>query len=282
MNLLLKKLLFQKSFRRIYFLIFLFTIIKCLRAQVVNYIANPSFENIIDCKNGASVLNNCYSWTNIGKDSTKYVGDVLSIKCFSTAPCVWGIGCQYPKTGQVYYRMANFCTNPCIFPFGRFYPKNRLKATLKANQVYCVKMYVSLEEVSPMGTDGFGFYFSDTSTDTIQYCNMPLTYLQPQVSNPSCNVVLDTVNWVPISGTFTAVGNEKYLIIGNFLSDAATCKSLAIPNSTYTWSEYFVDDVSCIPIDLPAHAGPDKFCIKGDSTFIGREPDVEINESCVW
>ncbi|MCC6372962.1 MAG: T9SS type A sorting domain-containing protein [Bacteroidia bacterium] len=104
----------------------------------------------------------------------------------------------------------------------------------------------------------------------------------PQVTNPLGNIITDTLNWTLISGTFTANGDEKYLVIGNFLSDAATTKSIMIPTSTESWSEYFIDDVSCIPLDLPAFAGKDTSCIPGTTVYIGRTRDVGIDEACTW
>lgn len=143
-------------------------------------------------------------------------------------------------------------------------------------------MYVVLEEASPYGISDLGFCFSDNSIDTIKYRYSPLTYLIPQVKNPVSTIITDTLNWSLITGTFVATGNEKYLVIGNFETNAATTTSLVGADPTYTWSEYFVDDISCIDIDLPAYAGPDLTCIPGNSVYIGRPQDVGIDEACMW
>ena len=51
--------------------------------------------------------------------------------------------------------------------------------------------------------------------------------------------------------------------------------------STHTWSEYFVDDVSCIPIDPPSYAGYDTTPAFPEQTvYIGRTRDVGIDEAC--
>ena len=135
----------------------------------------------------------------------------------------------------------------------------------------------------PVAIDGFGLYFGGPSVDTIIYnSKRPLTFLTPQVVNPPNNIIMDSLNWVAITGTFTANGTEKYLIIGNFKSDVNT--NTVITNyTTYSqdWSEYFIDDVSC-SIDLSAYAGPDAFCIPGNSVYIGRQQDAGIDEACMW
>jgi hypothetical protein len=131
--------------------------------------------------------------------------------------------------------------------------------------------------------DGFGAYFGDNTIDTITHCTIPLTYLTPQVKNPPGNAITDTLNWVPITGTFTATGNEKYMVIGNFLADnAVTTASIGGPYFPQQWTDVYIDDVSCIEVDLPAYAGPDKFIINGDSAFIGREPDFAVDKGCFW
>ena len=76
-----------------------------------------------------------------------------------------------------------------------------------------------------------------------------------------------------------ANGTEKYLVIGNFKTDAATTTS-ATGVSSGVWSEYFIDDVSVIDYNLLAYAGPDKNIFLGDSAFIGRPPEIGLE--CTW
>src|SRR5690606_23016590 len=101
----------------------------------------------------------------------------------------------------------------------RGYPRNRLKVPLKNSTVYCATYYVVNTNNNPYAIDAFGMYFSDATLDTINYCNVALTYLQPQIENPVGNIITDTLHWIAITGTFVANGNEKYLVLGNFKSD---------------------------------------------------------------
>ena len=249
-------------------------------SQIGNYVSNGSFESKYDCS-PPYIINKAVGWCNIGADSTALSGSLHSINCFFNAPFN-GIGFQYPHTGNTYGRTTPLCVNPCPYYASRGYPKNRLKANLASNKTYCIRMFVSLEETSPYAISNLAFYFGDNSTDTIKYCNGPITYLNPQVENPVTNIIDDTLNWVPVTGTFVATGNEKYLIIGNFKSNAITTKSLVLSDPTYTWSEYYIDDVSCIEVDLPAYAGPDRAVIPGDSVYIGRELDFAVDSGCTW
>jgi hypothetical protein len=121
--------------------------------------------------------------------------------------------------------------------------------------------------------------------DTITKPEVPLVYLTPQIQSSVGNIVTDTLNWTLVTGTFVASGIEKFMVIGNFKSDGATNKILINPGSLPTvFTDCAIDDVSCIPLDLPAYAapGPDIWAIPGTTTYIGRQQDVGIDEACEW
>ena len=255
-------------------LAFFFNIIN-INAQYANYISNGSFEeNYYNCSGPAFPLMIAKSWLSI--DSSSFGGLYLS-KCNSLVP-MNGSGFQQPKSKNSYV-----ITTWYYFNSTRGYPKNRLKKNLQAGKVYCVKFHVNITNKSPYGMDGFGAYFGDGSIDTIKKCTVPLTYINPQVKNPLGNVITDTLNWVPITGTFTANGTEKYMLLGNFLADnAVTTASIGGPYYPQLWTDVLIDDVSCIEADAPAYAGPDKYVLAGDSVYIGRERDFAVDPYCVW
>jgi len=185
---------------------------------------------------------------------------------------------QVPRTGSVYILAGwyNYGSN-------RQYMKNRMKSNLQSGKTYCVKFYVNIANTSPRGMDGFGIYFGDNTIDTIKYNTVPLTYLTPQVKNPLGNVIKDTLNWVAVTGTFVATGNEKYALMGNFLADnAVTTASIGGMYFPAYWTDLCIDDVSCIELNLPAFAGRDTSVAPVSPVFLGRQPDVGIDEACVW
>jgi len=139
-------------------------------------------------------------------------------------------------------------------------------------------MWVSLQDVTPQAIDKLQIYLGDITLDTIKYCNTPLIYLTPQISN-TLGIIGDTSKWVEVKNTFVANGNEKYLVIGCFVPDAAITRT-ATGVMSGDFSEYFIDDVSVIDFNLSASAGPDKNINLGDSAFIGRPPEVGLE--CTW
>jgi hypothetical protein len=247
-------------------------------AQVINYVNNPSFEIALP------------SATLSPFDAVKYWGPIDSIgnnalllqaKSLGKVPHAFG-GYQNPKSGDNFIVGQFYCApSSCGFPL-RWYPRNRLKQTLKPNTAYCAKYFVVNTNNCVVGVDNFGIYLGSGILDTIKYCRHPLTYLQPQVEYSS-GIITDTLNWVAITGTFTAVGNEKYLVLGNFKSNNLTntlvINPTFLPNKS---NDIYIDDVSLIELNLPAFAGNDTSCIPGTSVYLGRQRDVGIDEACMW
>jgi hypothetical protein len=255
-------------------LLALLFIFKINHAQVANYVSNGGFENLYNC-NG-SILNNCKNWLSI--DSISYAGANMTL-CNGNVP-INGNTYQNPKSGNSYVLSTFYCLNPNC---GRGYLKNRLVQNLQGGTVYCVKFHVNIANTSPRGMDGYGIYFGSNLIDTITKCNIPLSYITPQVKNTVGNIISDTLNWIAITGTFTAIGNEKYALLGNFLSNSAVnTSSINTPSFPQYWTDVCIDDVSCIPLDLPAYAGPDIWGIPTTTVYLGRQQDVGIDEACMW
>jgi hypothetical protein len=249
--------------------------------QIANYISNGSFETTYNCT-GINYLQKAKSW--MGIDSASLGGGYFST-CFSNIP-LNGNTYQYARTGSAYVLSTFFCEPViCPYPNNRGYLKNRLKTLLQVGKTYCVKFHVNIANTSPYGFDALGAYFGGALIDTITKCNIPLIYITPQIQNPTNNIILDTLGWVAVTGTFVANGTEKYCVIGNFKNDAAT--NSATLNPTFLpqkWTDLCIDDVSCIPLDLPAYAAPgnDVWAIPGNTIYLGRPQDVGIDEACEW
>lgn len=259
---------------RITYLIFFICASALTKGQIHrDYVVNGSFEELYNCA-PPSILSKAKNWSSIDSQS---VAGLINNFCNNRVPKSVGTW-QFPRKGSSYVINTIYCPNFSA----RGYMRNRMRATLLANHTYCVRFFLNIANTSPRGIDGFGAYCGDATLDTITKCNVPLTYFIPQVSNPLGYVISDTLNWVPITGTFVATGSEKYMVIGNFLSDnAVTTSTINGPFVNEEWTDACFDDVSCFDIDMPAYAGPDRACIIGDSTFIGSD-DPGLDEFCTW
>ena len=268
--------LYKKQKALLCFLFFSFTISK---GQIANYVNNGGFEDIYSCSFPNSIFL-AKKWRSIDSLPT---GCVFFSECsnINNIP-LSGFTYQYSRSGLSHVGLTLYCTNPCSFNGSRSYIRNRLKQNLQAGKTYCVKFYVNITNNSSHGIDKIGAYFGDTSIDTITKPNLPLTYLIPQIQNANNNIIIDTLNWTLITGTFVANGNEKHLVLGNFYYDGQTNTSVITSSTSYTVTDVLIDDVSCIPLDLPAFAGPDIWGIPSNTVYIGRPQDVGIDEACMW
>jgi len=263
--------------KRCYIVLLSFTVSE-LSAQIANFISNPSFEDVI----ATATLNPyeaAHHWSSI--DSTKCGSHRLRSKKLSSVPIGFG-GYQLPKSGGNFIVTQPYCDQNTCLGETRWYPRTRLKRQLTAGQVYCVRFFVVATNNSQLAIQQIGAHLGDKWLDTIKNCMSPITHLVPQIENQN-GFLSDTLNWTAISGTCIANGTEKYLVLGNFYSNAMTQTILI--NPTYLpalGADILIDDVSVIDIDLPAYAGPDQPFFAGDSVFIGREPDVGLDEFCTW
>ena len=109
------------------------------------------------------------------------------------------------------------------------------------------------------------------------------SFVNPQVSNPSGNILSDTLNWTLVSGMFVATGNETFLTIGNFKTDSNTQR--AINSATYNAtnpvnaSSLLIDDVLVIEVNV-SNWLHDTSIVLGDSVYIGL-PMYEVPDA-LW
>ena len=264
---------------RLYIAVILAGAIDFVSAQN-NLVINPSFEAIYSCPNNPSQIDTAIGWGILlnGGGSTP---DLYAVCC--TQPYACGVpshpgigGFQYPHAGNNYagigvahYNIPNIC---------REYIQSKLISRLKTGDTYCVKFYVSLSNLQQAYIKTLGAYFDDGSVSApIPY---GLATGTPQVYNSS-QPLNDTLNWMKIEGSFVAAGIEEYITLGNFFPDSLSGIGFFGTPSIWT-SYYYIDDVSVINTNLPALAGNDTIIQPGDSVFIGRQPEVGLNEDCIW
>jgi hypothetical protein len=85
--------------------------------------------------------------------------------------------------------------------------------------VYCVSYYVSMWNNARYSIDKLGALLTPTPFPCF-VAGGPTVAIAgqytPQVVTPPGIVFEDTLGWEEVSGTFTAVGNEAYLTLGDF------------------------------------------------------------------
>jgi hypothetical protein len=252
-----------------------------------NLIKNPSFEQKSACPTSYNQIYLANNWASI--DSLANAGNDCNGEYFHTCGN-WMTGIpystngmyQYPKTGNaligliLYVDLPNGQQGMYVY---RNYAQGRLNQALTSGKNYCFKMWVNLYNISGYALDNIQAYFDNGSIDTAR-CGYPKAIV-PQVANATGNIIKDTLNWILIKGSFVASGTERYVTIGNFFTDAqAQIQVFNASSGSHNIAYYLIDDVSLFPADLSAEAGRDTSMCKGDSLYIGRPPEIGLDN--IW
>ena len=209
-----------------------------------NLIANPSFEVIDTCWAGSQILANI----NYFKWFTFTSADIYS-DCILSGYYVPQnqFGFQYPVSGNNYAGIQTYASFSNIF---YDYITGIISINLNSGRTYCSSIHVSLMDTLNTACNSIGIGF----TQNIPTTNFggQLSAIVPQIqNNASQNPLTSHDNWTIVKGSFIANGNEKFITIGNFLSNIQS-DTTNLPNPVVTsvtnQSYYYLDDVSLIEL----------------------------------
>jgi hypothetical protein len=207
-----------------------------------NLVPNPSFETFSSCPVAYAQMSLAFPWTDPTNASSDFFNSCSSGPYISTPNNFTGSGAngfQLPRSGNGYAGFYAYAT------FSREYIQVLLIDSLAAGVVYRVEFYVSFVNFDKYAVDAIGAYFS---LNSISGPSGNVLNYSPQVSNSVGNFLADTLNWMQITGTFTATGGEKYLTIGNFKPDSLTNRIVVNNSALDTVSSYYyIDDVQVYP-----------------------------------
>ena len=207
---------------------------------------NPSFEDTIGCPVNLDDLSKTTVWTSPTQGSSDYFHT-----CSSGDANVPNniFGAQSALTGNAYVGIGVYDIFDS-FSY-REYIQTQLQQPLISGQKYWVSFYVSLADLNDYAIQEFGAYFSPTQIND-NSMDTTLSFV-PQIEF-SDSVITSKNDWTKISGSFTAAGNEDYLIIGNFnRKQTTTATQVSSTNTDYAY--YYIDDV-CVSTDSLTCANP--------------------------
>lgn len=196
----------------------------------VNLVPNGSFEEYIVCPTGVGIdgfLQNWFEPTDCTPDLFHDCGGAIPV--FSV----------YPHSGSGMMRMYLWSSSG-----DREYAEVKLIQPLVAGEKYEFTVYMRLfnEFVSRVGS--FGVVLSEDSVT--EFTGWPvLLSNSPSLQRDPNSIMNDTSIWYSYVDTFQAIGNEEFMIIGNFLSNADT----PIEVVSNVAAGYHFDDVSLIHIE---------------------------------
>ena len=243
----------------------------------INLVVNPSIEITDTCPTFYGQIMLASGWDTLrnggGNTPDLYNECYLNPNNYCSVPVNWwnSEGYQYYINGKGY---AGFLAYPNI----REIIQGTLHYKLINEKEYCVKIYINLSNFSKYSIESMGIYFDNGQVSCL-WNSIP--NVVPQVTNIGQQLD-DTLIWTLIEDVFTANGTETFISITNFSPDSLSNPVLVNPSATSNSAYYYIDDVSVIEADLPAHAGNDTIINPGDSVFIGRQPEIGLNDDCIW
>ena len=209
-----------------------------------NLVKNPSFEIIDTCWGGNEPLVdiNYFKWFTFTS------ADIYS-DCILSGYYVPQnqFGFQYPVSGNNYAGIQTYASFSNLF---YDYITGIISINLNSGRTYCSSIHVSLMDTLNTACNSIGIGF----TQNIPTTNFggQLSAIVPQIqNNASQNPLTSHDNWTIVKGSFIANGNEKFITIGNFLSNIQS-DTTNLPNPVVTsvtnQSYYYLDDVSLIEL----------------------------------
>lgn len=205
-----------------------------------NLVPNCSFEDTLHCPTGLGDLPAADFW-NKPTDGSTDLFNSCDISQLNGVPNNY-FGFQAARTGNGYAGWV--ISYDSVDLNYREYMQVQLTSSLFSGQQYFVSAYFSMADSMPMALKNFGFALSDTLiggnyTTPINFTPQ-IIYIQ---------FATDTVNWIKMSGVYTANGSEQYLTIGYFnYNNIADTLELFYSAAFHNQAYYYVDDV-CVSID---------------------------------
>jgi len=201
----------------------------------INLVPNPSFEDTISCPHYGNQLDKAAGW-HPSRESPDYFNECDWLTGTTSVPQNF-CGYQYAFQGNAY---IGFIAYGMVAPNTREYFTCQLINPLTIGKKYNVKFYLNLSGgVSrKIACNNIGLLFSTINYDL----NNPAP-----VGNHSQfytdSIITDTLNWIPVEGSFIADSNYTYMTVGNFFDDVLT-DSINITGAPSTYANYFIDSIS--------------------------------------
>jgi hypothetical protein len=202
-------------------------------------VLNPSFEDTVACPNSNGMPQDAQGWSSFG-NSPDYCNTCASNSSYASVPYnMWGY--QQAATGKAY--MGIQC---------RFTPGYRefLGRQLLSPLIIGTKYFVSFKVNCAFGGAGgasCGCNKTGVLFSTIPYTTSNIAPINNFAHVYTDSIIVDTLNWTTISGSFVADSAYNFAIVGNFFDDAHTSIQQIIPPSG-SRAIYYIDDI-CITTD---------------------------------
>lgn len=230
-----------------------------------NLVENPSFEEIEGRIKRSGAITAAVGWMS----PTKASADLFSGRVkegFGTP--LNNLGEEEAQDGENYAGIRAFSYND---KEARNYISAKLRSPLKKEQKYCVTFYVNNAESSKYASNNIGINFSKKQYNISEAKSILTT--SGNLMHKDNPIMNGQFGWDQICGVYNAEGGEKFITIGNFMSNGETQnqrlkKSKTFSGSSVVSAYYFVDNVSVVAIDDESECSCQADAKKPETKFI--------------
>ncbi len=251
-------------------IVFLFLAFINFSVKGQNLVKNPSFEENLRCPEKFGSLDiDAKNWHKPTLGTTDYFST-----CSTELPVEDNfIGSQKPYHGSAYAGMYLYAPKDY-----REYITAELKKPLEKDKLYKVSFMVNLAENVEFAIKEFDVLLtkSKLSLNTSKHLDVRYFNNNSNVNYkriPLKKYLTDTDNWVEVSTTILAQGEESFLTLGNFNSDENTFKQ-EVKKASRKSAYYFIDMVS---VSLIPSYNQNQIYVINDLLFDFDETNIEIN-----
>ncbi len=213
-----------------------------ISAAAQNLVPNGSFEINNGCPSQIGQVDLADGWVNWGLTPDYFHSCANAITpAYGTPDNIRGF--QTPRTGLAYMGLlttSDLVTNQREF-IGR-----ELAQPLTIGTTYSISFWVSRvgQQVCNHASNNIGVRFTTVS-------NYSLVNPDTALNNAhvfATSIITDSIEWVHVTGMFTADSAYTHMGIGNYFDDANTLVTTGSPLSNYAY--YLIDDVCVSPDPL--------------------------------
>jgi len=205
-----------------------------------NLIPNPSFEIHDTCPNQQAQVNYALPWFDPTKNSSDYFNACCTNGIAGVPNNISGIKNAYD--GNAY---CGFSTGTLSSNYREYICVELSDYLIKGNK-YCFESYLSPSGSYQAFSNNIGIL---ALADTVGLFNFFYVNITIPPDTFTSVIYNDTASWKLLTLSFTAKQNAKYLIIGNFLTDAQTQYQVFNNNNSNQGAYYYIDKVSLFECD---------------------------------
>lgn len=211
-----------------------------IQSTAQNLVPNPSFELFNQCPYMESQIAFAQSWSNSGSGTSDYYNSCDTVGN-TGVPNNWS-GYQNAATGEAYCGITPFYS---VADYNREFIGCTLNTPLTIGQIYYVSFKVNLC-ITPSCLQFYAINNLGVLFSTSPYTNTNPSPMNNFSHIHETNLILDTLNWVTIGGSFIADSAYTHLSIGNFYDPSVTDTLAVHPNSTNIYISYYLIDDVCV------------------------------------